>query len=175
MGSREALAGGCTCGAPTAIARARSPSGAAEMVLALETSAAHSGKMADGPRFTIEVAKDAARPGCYRWNVSENMRLRDKSLYSLSGKPNSTRINSCGGSMISGRRINRSALGIVERDAPRGDTRSPRWPAAGFVRRAAACIGSGTRLDEADQSGLLLNRGDRRRRRRIACPITSTK
>ena len=87
-----------------------SPCGAAEMVLALETSAAHSGKMADGPKLTIEVAKDAARPGCYRWNVSENMRLRDKSLYSLSGKPNSTRINSCGASMIFGGRTDRRGL-----------------------------------------------------------------
>ena len=58
----------------------------AEFVLASQTSRAHNAKMADGPRFTIEVAKDAARPGCYRWNVSENMRLRDKSLYSFKTK-----------------------------------------------------------------------------------------
>ena len=42
--------------------------------------------MAEAPVFTIDVAEDAARPGRYRWNVSENMRVRDKSLYSFRTK-----------------------------------------------------------------------------------------
>jgi hypothetical protein len=49
-------------------------------------STAHTTTMADAPRFTIEVAEDVARPGSYRWNVSENMKLRDKSLYSFRTK-----------------------------------------------------------------------------------------
>ncbi len=55
-------------------------------VLASETSTAHNPTMANAPRFTIDVAKDVARPGSYRWNVSENMKLRDKSLYSFRTK-----------------------------------------------------------------------------------------
>jgi hypothetical protein len=30
-----------------------------------------------------EIARDVERPGRYRWSVSENMRLRKKSLYSF--------------------------------------------------------------------------------------------
>ena len=42
--------------------------------------------MASAPRFTVDVAEDVARPGSYRWNVSENMKVRDKSLYSFRTK-----------------------------------------------------------------------------------------
>jgi hypothetical protein len=42
--------------------------------------------MAEAPALTINVAEDAARPGRYRWNVSENMKVRDKSLYSFRTK-----------------------------------------------------------------------------------------
>jgi hypothetical protein len=43
-------------------------------------------RMAEAPVFTIDVAEDTARPGRYRWNVSENMKVRDKSLYSFRTK-----------------------------------------------------------------------------------------
>ncbi len=42
--------------------------------------------MADAPRFTVDVAEDIARPGSYRWTVSENMKVRDKSLYAFRTK-----------------------------------------------------------------------------------------
>jgi hypothetical protein len=42
--------------------------------------------MADAPRFTVDVAEDVARPGSYRWTVSEDMKVRDKSLYSFRTK-----------------------------------------------------------------------------------------
>ena len=42
--------------------------------------------MAEVSRFTIDVAEDVARPGSYRWTVSENMKVRDKSLYSFRTK-----------------------------------------------------------------------------------------
>jgi hypothetical protein len=42
--------------------------------------------MAEAPIFTIDVARDAVRPERYRWNVSENLRLRDKSFYSFATK-----------------------------------------------------------------------------------------
>jgi hypothetical protein len=55
-------------------------------ILAPETSSAHSARMAEAPALTIDVAEDDARPGRYRWNVSENMKVRDKSLYSFGTK-----------------------------------------------------------------------------------------
>ncbi len=42
--------------------------------------------MADAQRFTVGVVDDVARPGSYRWTVSENMKVRDKSLYSFRTK-----------------------------------------------------------------------------------------
>jgi hypothetical protein len=39
--------------------------------------------MGDAPRFTVDIAEDVVRPGSYRWTVSENMKVRDKSLYSF--------------------------------------------------------------------------------------------
>jgi hypothetical protein len=42
--------------------------------------------MAEAPVRTIDVAEDAAHPGRYRWSVSENMKVRDKSLYSFRTK-----------------------------------------------------------------------------------------
>ncbi len=39
--------------------------------------------MIENPTFTISVAPDAQRPGRYRWNISENSKVRDKSLYSF--------------------------------------------------------------------------------------------
>jgi hypothetical protein len=42
--------------------------------------------MAEARALTIDVAEDDARPGRYRWNVSENMKVRDKSLYSFGTK-----------------------------------------------------------------------------------------
>jgi hypothetical protein len=59
---------------------------AAEFVMVSETSTAHNATMASAPRFTIDVAEDVARPGSYRWKVSENMKVRDKSLYSFKTK-----------------------------------------------------------------------------------------
>jgi hypothetical protein len=56
------------------------------LVLAPETSTAHNATMAEAPVFTTDVAEDTARPGRYRWNVSENMRVRDKSLYAFRTK-----------------------------------------------------------------------------------------
>jgi hypothetical protein len=42
--------------------------------------------MADAPRFTVDVLEDVVRPGSYRWIVSGNMKVRDKSLYSFRTK-----------------------------------------------------------------------------------------
>jgi hypothetical protein len=42
--------------------------------------------MVEAPMFTIDIARDSIRPERYRWSVSENMRLRDKSLYSFATK-----------------------------------------------------------------------------------------
>ena len=69
--------------------------------------------MANDPKFTIDVAEDVARPGSYRWNVSENMKVRDKSLYSFRTK-REAQLDAdkfVRRSMIFGRRINRPSLG----------------------------------------------------------------
>jgi hypothetical protein len=42
--------------------------------------------MAEIPAFTTAVAPDADRPGRYRWSVSEDRKLRDKSMYSFATK-----------------------------------------------------------------------------------------
>jgi hypothetical protein len=54
--------------------------------LALRTPLTHNPRMAEEHVFTINVARDVQRPDRYRWSVSENMRLRDKSLYSFATK-----------------------------------------------------------------------------------------
>ena len=55
-------------------------------VLALRRPSTHNARMADNHVFTINVARDVERPDRYRWSVSENMRLRDKSLHSFATK-----------------------------------------------------------------------------------------
>jgi hypothetical protein len=54
--------------------------------LAPETSSAHNATMGEAPALTVDVVEDDARPGRYRWNISENMKVRDKSLYSFGTK-----------------------------------------------------------------------------------------
>jgi hypothetical protein len=58
----------------------------ANFVLAPENSREHKAIMAEAPVFTIDIAEDVASRGHYRWKVLENMRVRDKSLYSFKTK-----------------------------------------------------------------------------------------
>jgi hypothetical protein len=46
-------------------------------------AAAHSRDMADVREFTTAVEPDFDRPGRFRWSVSENGKVRDKSLFSF--------------------------------------------------------------------------------------------
>lgn len=42
--------------------------------------------MTENHPYTIAVTPDTQRPGRYRWNISENEKVRDKSLYSFTTK-----------------------------------------------------------------------------------------
>jgi hypothetical protein len=46
-------------------------------------TSAHNALMTENPLFTTAITADAQRPGRYRWNIRENARVRDKSLYSF--------------------------------------------------------------------------------------------
>jgi hypothetical protein len=46
-------------------------------------TSAHNALMTENPLFTTAITADAQRPGRYRWNIRENERVRDKSLYSV--------------------------------------------------------------------------------------------
>jgi hypothetical protein len=47
------------------------------------TPLAHNAMMTENHSFTTAVAPDVQRPGRYRWNIWENHKVRDKSLYSF--------------------------------------------------------------------------------------------
>jgi hypothetical protein len=57
-----------------------------EFGLAPDTSSAHNAMMADAPKFRIDVAAAADRPGRYRWRIFEDLKLRDTSLHSFATK-----------------------------------------------------------------------------------------
>jgi hypothetical protein len=42
--------------------------------------------MTESAVFTIDVVKDIGNPNRFRWNIYENKRVRDKSLYSFATK-----------------------------------------------------------------------------------------
>jgi hypothetical protein len=52
----------------------------------MQTPWAHNGIMAQNPIFTTDIAKDIGNPNRYRWNIYENMKVRDKSFYSFATK-----------------------------------------------------------------------------------------
>jgi hypothetical protein len=56
------------------------------LALAMQTPRVHSAIMAQNPIFTIDIAKDIGNPNRYRWNIYENMKVRDKSFYSFATK-----------------------------------------------------------------------------------------
>jgi hypothetical protein len=53
------------------------------LVLADLAHVSHSGGMAETHDFTIKIEPDFVQPGRYRWNISEDRKVRDKSLYSF--------------------------------------------------------------------------------------------
>jgi hypothetical protein len=42
--------------------------------------------MAETLRLKIDIAKDADRPGRYRWRIFQDLKLRDQSLHSFATK-----------------------------------------------------------------------------------------
>ncbi len=42
--------------------------------------------MTERAMFTTDIVKDVANPNRFRWNIYENKRVRDKSLYSFATK-----------------------------------------------------------------------------------------
>ena len=51
--------------------------------LAILTPLSHNASMEEAQVFTIDVAQDARQPGRYRWCVSENTKVRDRSFCSF--------------------------------------------------------------------------------------------
>ena len=59
---------------------------AKEISLAKQPKLAHNRVMMDSATFTTDVVKDFGNPNCYRWNVYDNKKVRDKSFYSFATK-----------------------------------------------------------------------------------------
>jgi hypothetical protein len=56
------------------------------LALAMQTPWAHNAIMEQKPIFTTDIAKDIGNPNRFRWNIYENMKVRDKSFYSFATK-----------------------------------------------------------------------------------------
>ena len=57
--------------------------GAKEISLAKQPELVHNRMMMDSAIFTTDVVKDIGNPNRFRWNIYENMKVRDKSFYSF--------------------------------------------------------------------------------------------
>jgi hypothetical protein len=51
--------------------------------LAKQTPLAHNATMKENSVFATDVVKDVGNPNRFRWNIYENKKVRDKSLYSF--------------------------------------------------------------------------------------------
>jgi hypothetical protein len=51
--------------------------------LAKQTPLAHNAIMKENSVFATDVVKDVGNPNRFRWNIYENKKVRDKSLYSF--------------------------------------------------------------------------------------------
>jgi hypothetical protein len=54
--------------------------------LAKQTLLRHNATMTERAVFTTDVVKDIGNPNRFRWNIYENQKVRDKSLYSFATK-----------------------------------------------------------------------------------------
>ncbi len=55
-------------------------------LLAKQTPLGHNAIMTESPVFMTDVVKDIGNPNRFRWNIYENEKVRDKSLYSFATK-----------------------------------------------------------------------------------------